>query len=88
MIGLASFGGTVHGELGREQFLAFYTTAAVLASLVSHTATVAPLLTSVVARQAMAAGRSAALSLTCPCCQKSQVAGHGPDVCIAKTANR
>ncbi len=40
MLALWSFGHVAFRELGREQFLAFYVSSAVLASLASHLATV------------------------------------------------
>lgn len=43
MVVLWSFGTSVFEELGREQFLAVYTSAAVIASLASHLWTVLPL---------------------------------------------
>lgn len=43
MLVLWSFGASVFQELGREQFLAVYTSAAVTASLASHLWTVSPL---------------------------------------------
>lgn len=61
MVALFGFGATVHEELGREQFLALYFTGAVGASIVSHVASVLPLLSGGAARTAMRLGRC------CPC---------------------
>ena len=57
MLALYSFGLVVHREWGRDQFLAFYTSAAVVASLASHVATIGPLLSSSALQTAMRMGR-------------------------------
>ena len=59
MLALYSFGRAVHHEWGREQFLAVYASAAVAAGLVSHLATVGPLLSSSAMHTAMRMGRCA-----------------------------
>lgn len=61
MIALYSFGVTVHREMGREQFLAFYAVAAVAASLLSHVASVLPLLL-------LSGGAATSAAATCGSC--------------------